>query len=99
MKITHNQTGRSGKNFYRVFSDHKTKLNGSDEPETVKITLNNSYHTMDGDLEAGWSVTSINTETKVYKMWTDAADHFEDMTGERPPKPGFEPKWNGVTVE
>lgn len=96
MKTIHNKRGRR-KPLYRVISDHKTKLNGQDEPETVKITLNNGFHTMDGKLKAGWSVGSLNTETQVYSKFTEAAKHFEELTGEKPPAPEFTPNLQGVT--
>lgn len=88
-RVQHNGIARSGKKNYRVFGEHKSKLNGQGDPETIRLTLNNGRHVMDGKLERGWSVGSTNIETRVFEEFEDAADRFEELTGEKPPEPDF----------
>jgi len=87
MKELKNKIGRSRKKRYRIIANHKTKKNGQNEPETVKLTLNNGFHTADGKLPSGWAVSSINTEMKSFESFEKAAEEFESRTGDTPPTP------------
>lgn len=95
MNIIHNKHGRR-KPMYRVTAQHKTKKNGQGKPEIVKISLNNGFHTMDGKLEAGWDVRSLNLGSETFKDWEDAKERFKELTGETPPEPEFETNLQGV---
>ena len=99
MKTIHNKTSRyTGKNRYRVIAPHQDRTNAQGGQEHVKLCINNGRHTMDGDLEAGWNVSSLNTESRTYKSFEDAAQDFKERTGEEPPAPRFEPDFRGVTL-